>query len=205
MGARAAPLLTNLWFGVLDAKTAGLASRAAEGAGHESFVDKDSLLYQLGQLVGSLGGGKSEGPPTPSPTRIAPESGPSLEAPPDTSAPTSPTPQKSAVKTPGPTVDPLTGKQVGRFVVDPKGNAMIEPAGGSTQAAGRGGVDTHTTYPNGSNYQRLNPQGHGPNGTPHGHGHLEGTGPNMAGQGPSISPSGGVVPRTSPAAHWPIK
>jgi hypothetical protein len=36
---------------------------------------------------------------------------------------------------------------------------MIEPVGGRTVSAGKGGVDTHTLYPNGSNYQRLNPQG----------------------------------------------
>jgi RHS repeat-associated protein len=107
-------------------------------------------------------------------------------------------------RVPGPTVDPATGQRVGRFVVDSKGNAMIEPAGGRTVAAGRGGVDTHTLYPNGSNYQRLNPYGHPNNPTPHGHGHLPGTGPGMAGQGPSIDPHGNVVPWNSGAAHWPI-
>jgi RHS repeat-associated protein len=104
----------------------------------------------------------------------------------------------------GPTIDKATGAEVGRFVVDSKGNTMIEPVGGSTRAAGRGGVDTHTTYPNGSNYQRLNPQGHPNNPTPHGHGHLPGTGPGMRGQGPSIAPDGTVVPFTSPDAHWTI-
>jgi hypothetical protein len=43
---------------------------------------------------------------------------------------------------------------------DPKGNAMIEPVGGQPPIrSGRGGVDTNTRYHNGSNYQRLNPQG----------------------------------------------
>jgi hypothetical protein len=82
---------------------------------------------------------------------------------------------------------------------------MIQPKGGSTVPAGRGGGDTHTLYPNGSNYQRLNPVGHPRNPTPHGHGHLPGTGPGMRGQGPSIDPRGNVVPWNSPAAHWPIR
>jgi uncharacterized protein RhaS with RHS repeats len=106
---------------------------------------------------------------------------------------------------PGPAVDKATGQTVGRIVVDSKGNAMIEPAGGKTVPTGKGGVDTHTLSPNGSNYQRLNPQGHGNNPTPHGHGHLPGSGPGKAGQGPSIDPKGNVVPANSPAAHWPIK
>ena len=106
---------------------------------------------------------------------------------------------------PGPAVDKATGQTVGRIAVDSKGNAMIEPAGGKTVPTGKGGVDTHTLNPNGSNYQRLNPQGHGNNPTPHGHGHLPGSGPGKAGQGPSIDPKGNVVPANSPAAHWPIK
>jgi RHS repeat-associated protein len=105
---------------------------------------------------------------------------------------------------PGPTVDRATGQQVGRFVVDQRGNAMIEPVGGTTVPAGRGGVDTHTLYPNASNYQRLNPHGHPGNPTPHGHGHRLGTGPGKRGQGPSIDPEGNVVPWNSGAAHWPI-
>jgi hypothetical protein len=105
---------------------------------------------------------------------------------------------------PGPTVDPRTGEEVGRFIVDSRGNVMIEPVGGRTVAAGRGGVDTHTLYPNGSNYQRLNPVGHPRNPTPHAHGHLPGTGPGMRGQGPSIDILGNVVPWNSPEAHWLI-
>jgi len=90
-------------------------------------------------------------------------------------------------------------------VVDPKGNVMIEPDGGGTVRAGRGGVDTHTLYPNRSNYQRLNPEGHPGNPTPHGHGHLLGTGVGKAGQGPSIDPLGNVVPWNSAEAHWLIE
>lgn len=57
----------------------------------------------------------------------------------------------------------------------------------------------------GSNYQRFNPIGHNNNSTPHGHGHLIGTGSNMKGQGPSIDIYGNIVPWNSPDAHWPIK
>ncbi len=109
-----------------------------------------------------------------------------------------------AAKIAGPATDTATGSTIGRIIVDPKANAMIEPVAGSTVAAGRGGVDTHTLYPNGSNYQRLNPQGHPNNATPHGHGHQQGTGPGMQGQGSSITPQGAPVPSNSPAAHWPI-
>lgn len=91
--------------------------------------------------------------------------------------------------------------------MDPNGNAMIEPAGGSTGAypPGSGGADTHTYYPNGSNYQRLNPNGHPTNPTPHGHGHLPGTGPGKKGQGPSIDTTGKCVPFNSKGAHWTIR
>ncbi|MEJ7932628.1 hypothetical protein WG922_21875, partial [Ramlibacter sp. AN1015] len=110
---------------------------------------------------------------------------------------------KGAGKLPGPATD-RAGNEIGRIVVDSRGNAMIEPLGGRTGSAGKGGVDTHTLYPNGSNYQRLNPQGHGNNPTPHGHGHAPGTGPGMKGQGSSLDVNGNVVPWNSPAAHWPI-
>ncbi|WP_206175545.1 RHS repeat-associated core domain-containing protein [Variovorax sp. RKNM96] len=96
------------------------------------------------------------------------------------------------------------GVQPGRLIGDQRGNVMIEPVGGRTVPAGPGGADTHTLYPNGSNYMRLNPNGHGPNGTPHGHGHAMGTGPNMRGQGSSLDTSGNVVPWNSSDAHWPI-
>ncbi|MBM7868536.1 RHS repeat-associated protein [Clostridium pascui] len=100
--------------------------------------------------------------------------------------------------------DPRTGKEVGRFVADDKGNVMVEPVGGKTVPAGRGGVDTHTTYPNGSSYQRLNPQGHLKDPTPHGHGHLPGKGPGMKGQGQSIDVYVNPVNLWDPAAHWKI-
>jgi RHS repeat-associated protein len=114
-------------------------------------------------------------------------------------------------KLPGPTLDPNTGKEVGRFIVDSKGNTMIEPVGGGTIWKGDGPRSTqsvHTLYPNGSNYQRLDPVGH-KGGKPHGHGHLEGPGSKnpgaMSGQGPSISTCGKEVKWNSKAAHWTIK
>ncbi|KSV89753.1 hypothetical protein [Sinorhizobium sp. GL28] len=94
-------------------------------------------------------------------------------------------------------IDPRTGWPIQRFIGDSRGNLMFEPLGGST-LPGRNPVDTHTLYPNGSNYQRLNPQGHGRNTTPHGHGHLPGTGPDRTGQGLSLDIWGNVVPYNSP-------
>ena len=96
------------------------------------------------------------------------------------------------------------GVNVGRFIADTRGNVMVEPVGGETRPAGPNGQDTHTTYPNGSNYMRYNPYGHATNPTPHGHGHLPGTGKGMKGQGPSLDQNGNVVPWNSNAAHWPI-
>ncbi len=105
--------------------------------------------------------------------------------------------------------DTTTGVTIGRFIVNSNGTTMIEPVGGSTVGAGRtlpGGVrqDTHTTYPNGSNYQRLNAQGHRNNPQPHGHGHGLGTGPGIRGQGPSLDINGNIVPNNTSAAHWPL-
>ncbi len=98
------------------------------------------------------------------------------------------------------------GVPVGRFVCDARGNMMVEPAGGSTgpyPPHNPNSPDTHTYYPNGSNYMRNNPQGHGPNKTPHGHGHLPGTGTGRSGQGSSTDIFGNPVPSNSGAAHWP--
>lgn len=86
----------------------------------------------------------------------------------------------------GPTIDSRTGHEIGRFIVDPKGNVMIEPVGGSTMPSGPRNMSTHTLYPNSSNYQRLDPVGHGPNGVPHAHGHLEGFAYGKKGQGISL-------------------
>jgi RHS repeat-associated protein len=113
---------------------------------------------------------------------------------------------KAQPKQPGPTVDKATGQEVGVFVVDPKGNTMIQPKGGSTVPAGKLGENTHTRYPNGSTYHRLDPLGHGgkfPGG--HGHGHQMGTGPGKNNEGSPIDPRGNPVPANSPDAHWSIK
>jgi len=96
------------------------------------------------------------------------------------------------------------GVTAGRFIADQRGNVMLEPLGGSTVSYGRSGVDTHTLFPNGSNFQRLNPNGHPRDSTPHGHGHLMGSGPGRGGQGASLDVYGNVVPANSGAAHWPI-
>lgn len=96
------------------------------------------------------------------------------------------------------------GVSIGRFIADQNGNVMAEPIGGTTVPYGRSGVDTHTLFPNGSNFQRLNPSGHPNNSTPHGHGHQMGTGPGRAGQGLSVDVHGNVVPANSGAAHWPL-
>lgn len=81
--------------------------------------------------------------------------------------------QKPNGKAPGPTVDPNTRREVGPFVVDSKGTTMIQPVGGETKGSADG-KSTITTYPNGSNYQRLDMNGHKSNPIPHGHGHTEG-------------------------------
>ncbi|OCP17801.1 MULTISPECIES: hypothetical protein [unclassified Ensifer] len=100
--------------------------------------------------------------------------------------------------------DQRTGWPIQRFIGDSRGNIMFEPLGGRT-VPGQNPVDTHTLYPNGSNYHRLNPQGHGPRKTPHTHGHLEGRGPYTSGQGPSLDVLGNIVPWNSPDAHWPMR
>ena len=100
--------------------------------------------------------------------------------------------------------DQRTGWPIQRYIGDFRGNNMFEPLGGQT-VPGPNPVDTHTLYPNGSNYHRLNPQGHRDDPTPHGHGHLMGTGPYRQGQGPSIDVKGNVVSRKSPDAHWPTR
>lgn len=98
------------------------------------------------------------------------------------------------------------GVPIGRFITDSNGNVMLEPVGGSTgpyPPHRPNSPDTHTYYPNGSNYMRNNPQGHGSNTTPHGHGHLPGTGLGRSGQGSSTDIFGNPVPSNSGAAHWP--
>ncbi|WP_299926908.1 SpvB/TcaC N-terminal domain-containing protein [uncultured Nocardioides sp.] len=153
--------------------------------------------------------------PTPNPAPPAsPTSSPQdapKSAPPTPDNPSAPQSPAEGAGDPGSlpaTVDPRTGSEVGRFIVDPKGNTMIEPKGGSTTPyppSNPNSPDTHTRYPNGSNYHRHNPQGHQNNPTPHGHGHLPGTGPGKKGQGKSIDPHGNPVDPNSKDAHWPIR
>ncbi|WP_312528968.1 RHS repeat-associated core domain-containing protein, partial [Comamonas sp.] len=105
-------------------------------------------------------------------------------------------------------VDPITKQNVGRFIVDSRGNIIPEPVGGKTipyPLSNPGSPDTHTLYANGSNAYRLNPQGHANNPTPHGHAHLPGTGPSRKGQGPSLDASGQQVPSNSAGAHIALK
>lgn len=108
-----------------------------------------------------------------------------------------------------PLIDSKTGHEIQRFIGDSKGNIMIEPLGGKTISAGikgKGGIgeSTITTYPNGSAYHRLDPNGH-KGGPPHGHAHLEGLGPGRKLNGPSLDVHGNIVPHNSPEAHLPIK
>ncbi|MBD8527973.1 RHS repeat-associated core domain-containing protein, partial [Pseudomarimonas arenosa] len=105
-------------------------------------------------------------------------------------------------------IDPITGVEVGRFIVDSRGNTIVEPVGGKTipyPPFKLDSPDTHTCYANGSNAYRLNPQGHANNPQPHGHAHLPGTGPARRGQGVSLNVRGQVVPPNSPGAHIPLR
>ena len=62
-----------------------------------------------------------------------------------------------------------------------------EKKGEKIMSAKRTKLVTHTLYPNGSNYQRYNPNGHPRSSSiSNGHAHLQGTGPGMSGQGSSI-------------------
>ncbi len=102
-------------------------------------------------------------------------------------------------------IDPVTGLEIDDLIIgDSRGNLIIAPKGGGFDLNRPNGVDIHSFYPNGSNYQRYNPIGHGNNTTPHGHGHALGTGPNRRGQGDSLDVFGNVVPFNSQDAHWPI-
>jgi hypothetical protein len=80
---------------------------------------------------------------------------------------------------------------------------LVVPKVGSVKF--KANSDIHTLYPNGSNAQRLNPNGHVGNPVPHGHGHALGTGKGMKGQGNSLDVYGNVVPSNSGSAHWLIR
>lgn len=102
-------------------------------------------------------------------------------------------------------IDPVTGLEIDDLIIgDSRGNLIIAPKGGGFDLNKPNGADIHSFYPNGSNYQRYNPIGHGNNTTPHGYGHALGTGPNRRGQGDSLDVFGNIVPFNSPDAHWSI-
>ncbi|QNP47369.1 RHS repeat domain-containing protein [Diaphorobacter aerolatus] len=104
--------------------------------------------------------------------------------------------------------DPITKQNVGRFIVDSRGNIVAEPVGGKTipyPPSNPSSPDTHTLYSNGSNAYRLNPQGHSNDPTPHGHAHLPGSGAGRKGQGASLDVNGQQVPANSAGAHIALK
>jgi RHS repeat-associated protein len=92
----------------------------------------------------------------------------------------------------------------GRIIVDPDGNALIEPSGGTTVGTPDGSW-IETQHPNGSPAQQKHQPHKGPKGwkTPHGHEFEPGPGPNQ--RGPSLNPQGQRVSPKSPEAHWDIK
>jgi RHS repeat-associated protein len=93
------------------------------------------------------------------------------------------------------------GAGAGRFIVDPKGNTLIEPPGGKT-VGNPDGTFVETRFANGSPAQQL----HGPHRNyPQSHGHGFTPGPGVNSRGESLDVLGNVVPSNSPAAHWPVK
>jgi RHS repeat-associated protein len=176
------------------------------GLYYNRFRHYDPLAaqYVSPDPIGLAGGGKSFSfvlAPTSYSDVFGLQQGPLL-LPPPTPAPTG--------RLPGPTIWPPNGQEVGRFIVDPKGNGLVEPKGGTTSAAGRGGDSTHTYYKSGRVCCRLDGKGHGPNGSPHAHAH-EDAPPTSLGnrrfpmQGDALDTSGRPVPYNSGPAHWPVK
>ena len=101
--------------------------------------------------------------------------------------------------------EPKKPPQAGRFVVDEKGNVLIEPKFGSTVGNPQG-TFVETRYPNGSPAYQLH-EAHPKTRAkePHGH-HMEpGSGPGRGNEGPSLDQWGNRVRDDSPAAHWPVK
>lgn len=101
--------------------------------------------------------------------------------------------------------EPIRPPEAGRFIVDPKGNVLIEPKGGSTRGNSRG-TFVETRYPNNSPAYQLH-EGHENTlaTEPHGHRKTIGVGPKKGQEGQSLDPSGRLVPRDSTEAHWEIK
>ena len=94
--------------------------------------------------------------------------------------------------------------EAGRFIVDPKGNVVIEPVGGTTGGNAKGSF-TITRYPNGSPAYEVH-EGHPKTKATEAHGHWSapGTGPDRKQWGTRLDINGRPVPNESPAAHWKV-
>ena len=100
---------------------------------------------------------------------------------------------------------PVQPPEPGRFIVDPKGNVLIEPKGGMTVGNAKGTFTT-TRYPNGSPaFEVHEAHPHTKATEAHGHWKAPGTGPKKEQWGPSLDPSGRPVPVDSAEAHWKVK
>lgn len=99
----------------------------------------------------------------------------------------------------------ISPPEPGRFIVDPRGNVLIEPKGGSTYGNIQG-TFVETRYPNGSSAYQLH-EAHPKRGVyePHGHHRGPGKGPEEQHWGPSLDKDGHIVPYNSAAAHWDVK
>ena len=91
--------------------------------------------------------------------------------------------------------------KAGKFIVDEKGNVLIEPQGGATVGSSDGAF-IETRYPDGSPAQQYH-SSHKNNPDPHGHGFDPSGEKNK--RGISRDPLGNEVDVNSPAAHWPVK
>lgn len=100
---------------------------------------------------------------------------------------------------------PVKPPDPGRFIVDPKGNVLIEPRGGFTQGNATG-TFVKTNYANGSPAYQLH-EAHPKRRVhePHGHRRGPGHGPEESDWGPSLDKEGHIVPYNSSGAHWEVK
>ncbi len=157
----------------------------------EAEIESNRILDAygaVGETVGALGAGAVAGYFGKVPELARPNKGPKR------------LPAGRTGRAPGPTVDPRTGQPVGQFIVDPKGNTLIQPAGGTTKGNALG-TFVETRFPNRSPAQQL----HGPHRNyPESHGHGFKPGPGVNERGPSLDPLGNEVPYDSRAAHWPV-
>ncbi|MGC4047567.1 MAG: hypothetical protein QM758_27550 [Armatimonas sp.] len=100
--------------------------------------------------------------------------------------------------------EPVKPPEAGRFIVDPKGNVVIEPRGGTTGGNAQGSF-TITRYSNGSPAYEVHeghPKTHAKE--PHGHWSAPGAGPERKQWGSRLDIHGQPVPTESPAAHWKV-